>query len=69
MTVEAEAMGAKVTMGRKDVEPHVTDYAFDDVRDYKQVKPMDLESGRAKVVLDAIRILRSYGDDVTVFSL
>ena len=66
MTVEAEAMGAEVTMGRKDIEPHVTDYAFDDVRNYKQVKPIDLESGRAKVVLDAIKILKSYGDDVPI---
>ena len=66
MTVEAEAMGAEVTMGRKEIEPHVTDYAFDDVRDYKQVKPMDLNSGRAKVVLDAIKILRETGDDVPI---
>ncbi|MBQ9067447.1 MAG: MtaA/CmuA family methyltransferase [Eggerthellaceae bacterium] len=66
MTVEAEAMGAAVTMGRKEVEPHVTDYAFDDVHDYKQVKPMDLNAGRAKVVIDAIKILRSYGDDVPI---
>ena len=66
MTVEAEAMGAEVTMGRKEIEPHVTDYAFGDVHDYKQVKPMDLDSGRAKVVLDAIKILRSYGDDVPI---
>lgn len=66
MTVEAEAMGAEVTMGRKEIEPHVTDYAIEDVHDYKQVKPMDLESGRAKVVLDAIKILRSYGDDVPI---
>ena len=66
MTVEAEAMGAEVTMGRKDREPHVTDYAFDDVRNYKQVKPMDLESGRAKVVLDAIKILKSYDDGVPI---
>lgn len=66
MTVEAEAMGAEVTMGRKEIEPHVTGYAFEDVHDYKQVKPMDLESGRAKVVLDAIKILRATGDDVPI---
>ena len=66
MTVEAEAMGAEVTMGRKEVEPHVTGYAIDDVHDYKKVTPIDLESGRAKVVLDAIRILRGLGDDVPV---
>ncbi len=66
MTVEAEAMGAEVTMGRKEIEPHVTDYAFDDVHDYKQVKPMDLNAGRAKTVIDSIKILHSYGDDVPI---
>ena len=66
MTVEAEAMGAKVDMGKKSVEPHVTDYVFDDVRDWKQAHPIDLESGRAKVVLDAIRILREAGDGVPI---
>ena len=66
MTVEAEAMGAAVTLGRKDVEPHVTDYAFDDVHDYRKAKPIDLNAGRAKVVLDAISILRATGDDVPI---
>lgn len=66
MTVEAEAMGAEVTMGKKHIEPHVTGYAFDDVRDYQQVKPMDLDAGRAKVVLDAIKILKESADDVPI---
>lgn len=66
MTVEAEAMGAEVTMGRKHIEPHVTDYAFGDVRDYTQVKPMDFDTGRAKVVLDAIKVLKELGDDVPI---
>ena len=58
MTVEAEALGAQVVMGKEHIEPHVTGYLIDDVHDYPQVKPMDLGSGRCKVVLDAIRILR-----------
>ena len=66
MTVEAEAMGAVVTMGRKDVEPHVADYAFDDVHDWRKAKPIDLEAGRAKVVIDAIKILRATGDGVPI---
>ena len=66
MSVEAEAMGAEVTMGQKHIEPHVTGYAFDDVRNWECVKPMDLESGRAKVVIDAIRILKQEGDEVPI---
>ena len=66
MTVEAEAMGAEVTLGRKEVEPHVTDYAFDDVHDWRKAKPIDLESGRAKVVIDAIKMLRASGDSVPI---
>ena len=66
MSVESEAMGAEVTMGRKEIEPHITGYAIFDVKDYKQVTPIDLESGRAKTVIDAIKILKSYGDDVPI---
>ena len=50
MTVEAEAMGAEVTMGTKIFEPHVTGYAIDSVLDWKQLKPVNHEEGRAKVV-------------------
>ncbi|ACV23617.1 methylcobamide:CoM methyltransferase MtbA [Slackia heliotrinireducens] len=66
MSVESEAMGAEVTIGRKDVEPHITGYAIFDVHDYKQVKPMDLESGRAKTVIEAIKILKTYDDGVPI---
>ncbi len=66
MTVEAEAMGATVSLGKKSVEPHVTGYVFDAIEDYRRVRPMDLESGRCKTVLDAIRILKRKGDDVPI---
>lgn len=66
MTVEAEAMGAEVTMGTKIFEPHVTGYAIDSVLDWKQLKPVNHEEGRAKVVLDAIRILKAKNLDVPI---
>lgn len=66
MTVEAEAMGAKVTMGSKIFEPHVTEYAIDSVTQWKEIKPMSLTEGRAKVVLDAIRILKSKNIDAPI---
>lgn len=66
MTVEAEALGAKVTMGSKIFEPHVTDYCIDSVAKWNTLSPMDHNSGRAKVVLDAIRIMKSKGLDAPI---
>lgn len=58
MTVEAEEMGAKVDLGSRVYEPHVVGYAIESVSDYRKLTPVDLSAGRAKVVLDAIRILK-----------
>lgn len=58
MTIEAESLGAQVTMGTEIYEPHVTGYAIDSVMEWQQLKPADLSRGRSKVVLDAIRILK-----------
>ena len=66
MTVEAEALGATCTMGTQLFEPHVTGYAIDTVEDYKKLSPMDLNAGRAKVTLDAIRLLRAETKDVPI---
>lgn len=66
MTIEAEGMGAEVTMGSKVYEPHVTGYAIESVTEWKKITPMDMNSGRAKVVLDAIRILKSKNLDVPI---
>lgn len=66
MTVEAEALGSKVTLGTKEFEPHVTEYAINSVEEYKSLKKMNLQEGRAKVVLDAIKILKSKNDDIPI---
>ncbi len=66
MSVEAEALGATCTMGSQLFEPHITGYAIDTVEDYKKLSPMDLNSGRAKVVLDAIKILKEETHDVPI---
>lgn len=58
MTVEAEALGAEVTMGTRIYEPHVTGYAMESVTDWKNLPRINWNSGRVKVVLDAIRILK-----------
>lgn len=66
MTVEAEAMGAEVAMGKCNIEPHVSGYAISNVTDYTTVAPINLESGRVKVVLDAISILNNLETDVPI---
>ena len=66
MTIEAEALGAKATLGTKEYEPHVTEYAIESVSEYKKLKPMNLNQGREKVVLDAIKILKEKNENVPI---
>lgn len=66
MTVEAEEMGAKVDMGTKVYEPHVIGYVMDSVSDYGKLTPVDVTGGRAKVVTDAIRILKEETSGVPI---
>ena len=58
MTVEAEALGAKVDLGSNIVEPRVTDYVLKSVVEMNQLKKLDFSSGRVRVVLDTIRKLK-----------
>lgn len=69
MTIEAEEMGAKVNLGSRIYEPHVTGYVIDTVSDYGKLSEIDLSKGRVKVVLDAIRILKEEGDVPVVGNL
>lgn len=66
MTIEAEDLGAKVDMGSNIYEPHVTKYSMNSVMEWETLKSSDLSSGRGQVVLDAIKILKSKGDNVPV---
>lgn len=66
MTVEAEAMGAKVDLGSKIYEPHVVQYAIQSVEQWKELSSMDCNRGRAKVVLDAIRLLKKETSDIPI---
>ena len=66
MIVEAEEMGAKVDMGTKVYEPHVIEYVMDSVSDYEKLTPVDVTKGRAKVVTDAIRILKEETSGVPI---
>lgn len=66
MTVEAEAMGAKVNMGSLLVEPHVVDSPLASLADYDQLQSLDINQGRVKVVIDAIKILKAKNTDVPI---
>ena len=66
MTIEAEGMGAEVNMGNKVYEPHVSKYYVNSVSEWPKLKKMDHNSGRAKVVLDAIRILKEKNLDAPI---
>ena len=66
MTVEAEAMGAKVTMGSNIVEPHVSEYVINTVSDHTKLPCVDHTAGRAGVTVEAIRLLREELRDVPI---
>lgn len=66
MTIEAEALGAKVTLGTKEFEPRVTEYVIESVSEYKKLKSMNFNEGREQIVLDAIKILKEKNDHVPI---
>lgn len=68
MTVEAEAMGANVFLGTKITEPRVTYYIIDSVAKWRNLKNINVNEGRAKVVLDAIKILKEKNLDIPVIA-
>ncbi|AGY78247.1 methylcobamide:CoM methyltransferase MtbA [Clostridium autoethanogenum] len=66
MTIEAENFGAKVDMGTKIYEPHVVEYSIDSVKEWKKISQINFTEGRAKVVIEAIKLLKSKGTDVPI---
>ncbi len=58
MTIEAESMGATVDLGDKTTEPRVIKYPIGSVDQWRQLKRINLNEGREKVVLDAIKIIK-----------
>ena len=59
MTVEAESMGAKVDLGSISIEPRVIEYAINSVKEWNKLENINIDSGRVKVVLDALKIIKS----------
>jgi len=57
MTVEAEAMGGGVDLGARGTEPSIGAYAIARPEETDRLTPLDAGQGRARVCIDAIRIL------------
>lgn len=68
MTVEAEAMGATVGLGTKINEPRVTEYPIKSVSEWRNLESLNINEKRVKVVLDAIKILKSQKTEVPIIA-
>lgn len=66
MTVEAECMGADVYMGTKVTEPRVVKYPIESVSNWRELKKIDVNTARAKTVIDAIKILKEKNNDIPI---
>jgi [methyl-Co(III) methanol-specific corrinoid protein]:coenzyme M methyltransferase len=66
MTIEAEEMGAKVDLGNETYEPRVKEYAVASVSEWRDLKTISLDNGRAKTVLEAIGILKDKNERIPV---
>lgn len=68
MTVEAEAMGARVDIGSLEIEPSILVYPMDGVTDVDRLTNLDLNTGRVNVCIKAVQMLRREVPDVPVFA-
>jgi [methyl-Co(III) methanol-specific corrinoid protein]:coenzyme M methyltransferase len=68
MTVEAEAMGARIDLGSQGSEPNVAVYPMDTVADIDRLSQIDVTAGRAGVCVNAVRILRKEAPQTPVFA-
>ncbi len=66
MTIESEEFGAIVNMGSNIYEPHVVEYAIASVKEWTKLHEINFQEGRAKVVIDAIKLLKAKGSNVPI---
>ena len=67
MTIEVESIGGgKIDMGDDKFEPHVVDYVIGSVSEYEKLSKLDVNSGRAKVTVDAVKLLKEKDDGVPI---
>ena len=68
MTVEAESMGARVDLASMRNEPSIAVYPMDRVADLARLSKLDPEKGRAKVCVEAAKLLHAQVPDVPLFA-
>jgi len=66
MTVEAEAMGAKVFMGTRETEPRVVEYPLITIDEWRKLPKLNENHHRVAAVLEAIEILKKSHPEVPV---
>ncbi len=67
-TVEAEAMGTTVDLGTKEDRPSVVAHAIENIDDLGGLSPIDINSGRTKVCVEAIKIIKQRVSDVPIIA-
>ncbi|CAM2959406.1 uroporphyrinogen decarboxylase family protein [Hathewaya histolytica] len=65
-TVEAEAIGAHIKLGDFKTGPRVSEYKFNSIEQLDSIQEIDLEHGRIKEVLKAVKILNESGETVVL---
>ena len=65
-TIEAEALGASVTLGDADNGPRAKEFVCSSLRDVLRLKEMDFAAGRIAQVLEACRLLVAGGERVAL---
>jgi [methyl-Co(III) methanol-specific corrinoid protein]:coenzyme M methyltransferase len=68
MTVEAEAMGAPVEMGSLSTEPSIGGYIIARPEESERLALLDPAKGRARVCVEAVRLLKREAPDVPVIA-
>lgn len=66
VTVEAEALGAKIKLGNEKTGPRVDRYFLNRVEDLSDVTHINLKTGRIKEVLDCVELLSNEGETVAL---
>jgi len=66
LTIEAEALGARIRLDDMKNGPRVTEYAFNHVQSLEKLQDIDFHSGRIKTILDAAASLANQNETVAL---
>jgi len=64
LTIEAEALGAKVNLGDKNIGPRISQYSFNSIDELDNIQRIDYTKNRIREVLEAIQLLADEGEKV-----